>query len=410
MKYCTTKITIVATEMEESINIAIIPSRESLLKRPGPIKCTEKNCTNTFASQSHLNMHLAKKHGMQHLLQKDSLKKQYYCPEKECSYHKKLHFKQFKLLKQHYLKVHAEKCYVCKLCSKGFPSELALKNHVEYCGAIFKCNGCSNSYSSYEALQTHCRRKKHVFYNKEAFRTAKTDLTVSKTNSEFCTKSKLLLLPKPSNACVILVTSKQSMDKTCQTDIMNDVKKQTSVETQTVGDYTQLKQKNNDGNERISTETQTEETKSFNIIEKLNMNDYCYGDIIGLEQKHSSTQTNINKNDNSLCGLDFDTTFFNCNTETQTDLFSDAILNNCEFYSNMCTQTPSCGDVLLDNLEFNDTYTQTILYDDDDVVRSVESQTLLYNNYKKGVLLSRDVVNIETQTDLEVKHIFEEMD
>lgn len=383
------------------MTVSFTPSRESLLKRPAPVHCTETGCTDVFESESHLNMHLAKRHGMEHLLKKSELKKKYHCPEQGCGYNKKMHFKQFKLLKQHYVKVHAAKCFVCGLCGKSFSVETAVKHHEEYCGTMFKCSDCSTSYPCYESLQTHCRRKKHKLLAKAAYRAkVGSDLKASKSDSDVCRKVRMLL-PKGSDTYIVLVAAKQ--DKSCQTDTADVTKKLICVETQTIGDGVRLKSHS----ERISTETQTKHTppqttKSCNTSEKLNLTDYAYGDI-EVEQKSSSTQTNV-KSDDQLCMMDFDATFFNCNTETQTDLFSDALLDSCDFYTNMYTQTPSCGDMLLDDLEFNDTYTQTVLYDD---VRSVESQTMLYNNYKKGLLLCRDVANIETQTDLEVQQILE---
>lgn len=396
----------------EDLTVIITPTRESLLKRTGPIKCTEKNCTSVVDSESHLNMHLAKKHGMEHLLKKPISKKQFHCPETDCCYNTKMHFKQLKLLKQHYVKVHAEKSQVCEMCGKGFSAESALKYHEEYCGISFTCNDCYTCYPCYESLQTHCRRKKHVLLPKAAYKPIrKDDGCSSKSDSNLVCNNKTkqyMLLPKTSDTYIVLMASKQGLDKSCQTDVKhksnnsrtND-EQQICVETQTVGDC--VPTTNNDL-EKISIETQTKQitlqTKSCNTSEKLDLENY-----IAVEQKHSSTQTFCNDED-SLMAFDDDTTFFNCNTETQTDLFSDTLLNSCDFYSNMYTQTPSCENMLLDDLEFNDTYTQTALYD---AVRSVESQTMLYNNYRKDLLMCRDVANIETQTDLEVQQILEEI-
>lgn len=396
------------------LSVFITPTRASLLKRTGPVPCPEKDCTTIFESESHLNMHLAKTHGMDHKLKKQSFKQQLFrCPEKDCTYNKTLYFKQMKLLKQHYLKVHAEKCHICELCGKGFSFESALKYHEEYCGIVFKCTACNTSYPCYESLQTHCRRKKHSLFPKSAYKTVHPQevkrLTASKSDSDICRKPRLLL-PKSSDTYLVLIASKQAgLDKSSQTEDRSSIIEQICVESQTIGDFIPVK-RTNSNSEKISIETQTKDissqTKSCNTTEQFNMEDCIYEDV-AVEQKNSSTQTNRN---NPLCNeglMDFDdTSFFNCNSETQTDLFSDALLNNCDFYSNMCTQTPSCEDMLLNDLEFNDTYTQTAYYD---AVRSVESQTMLYNNYKKGLLLCRDVANIETQTDLEVKQILEEM-
>lgn len=389
--------------METGATISLTPTRAELLA-PSPVHCAEKGCTAVFDSESHLNMHLARRHGMKHLLQKSDLKKIYHCPVETCGYNKNLHFKQLKLLKQHYMKVHAEKCFICFKCTKSFSTELSLRSHDEYCGILFVCSECCVSYGSYESLQTHCRRKKHKLLEKTTYKLKVKDKVkevqskTCKSDSGVCKKGRLLL-PKGSDTYIVLVSTKETFDQGCQTD----EKMLNSMETQTIGDYLPLKPTNS---EQISIETQTKhtelETKACNTGEKLNLTDYAFGDV-GVEQKNSATQTkDVQLGNPSL--MDFE--FLNCDTETQTDLFSDSLLDNCDFYSNMYTQTPSTDDMLLNDLEFNDNYTQTALYDD--FSRSVESQTLLYNNHKKNLLLSnRDVANIETQTEWE--QILQEM-
>lgn len=69
----------------------------------------------------------------------------------------------------------------------------------------------------------------------------------------------------------------------------------------------------------------------------------------------------------------------------------------------MCTQT--CDDIFLGELGLNNSHTQTAF---DDVVRSVESQTMFPQN-RRLLLNCRDMANMETQTDLQSKQILEEM-
>jgi len=90
----------------------------------------------------------------------------YYCPMPKCKYHivesdQTKYFKTFKLLKQHYVKVHATKSFVCEDCSLKFGSPLYLESHKKTCGKSFTC-ACGSSFSSLEGLQTHCRRKSHI--------------------------------------------------------------------------------------------------------------------------------------------------------------------------------------------------------------------------------------------------------
>lgn len=391
--------------MEEVL--VVTPSPETLLKQTSSVKCPEKDCPSVLMSGSHLTMHLAKTHKMEHLLKKDDPKKHFHCPEITCSYNSKLHFRQFKLLKQHYVKVHSEKSRKCQKCEQGFSTEIALKHHREYCGAIFKCGDCDTSYRCYESLQTHCRRKKHLLIDKTAYKEESCNeegLTSSKSESAVCLKNKIPL-PRRSNTFVLILTQlKSNSNKAVQTELKNSFKRRKCVETQTIGDFIPIKQINE--YPKTNTETQTKqvasETKSCNTSEKLNLEDYAYGDGAAV-QKNSSTQTSVIRNE--MCTqvlMDFDTTLFNCNSETQTELFGDSLLNNCDFYSNMYTQTPS--EMLLDGLEFSDTYTQTAF---DDVVRSVESQTMLYND--KRSFMCRDVANIETQTDVDLKQMLDEI-
>lgn len=66
---------------------------------------------------------------------------------------------------QHYLKVHSEKRFSCESCNKAFATQELLRYHLQVCGIKFTCS-CGNSYSSYEALLTHSKRKQHTFDDK----------------------------------------------------------------------------------------------------------------------------------------------------------------------------------------------------------------------------------------------------
>ncbi|XP_040577182.1 uncharacterized protein Asciz [Lepeophtheirus salmonis] len=90
---------------------------------------------------------------------------QYYCPLPNCKNHLSKgnkYFSTWKLLKQHYRKVHAARNTKCGDCGEAFPSELDLRQHSRInCNKEFKCIDCDVKYSRIENLQTHCRRKGH---------------------------------------------------------------------------------------------------------------------------------------------------------------------------------------------------------------------------------------------------------
>lgn len=76
---------------------------------------------------------------------------------------------------QHYLKVHAEKKFVCSKCTMGFGIEHDLKRHLESCGVLYSCGTCPVKYSTKEALLMHCKRGQHV-YPEEYQRQTKSQL------------------------------------------------------------------------------------------------------------------------------------------------------------------------------------------------------------------------------------------
>ncbi|XP_049777571.1 uncharacterized protein LOC126175081 isoform X1 [Schistocerca cancellata] len=149
-----------------------LPSELSGIKKNIP--CPEEGCSGTFLNTSNLDMHLSKHHKKANI---DLLKKgdsqtifQYHCPVEKCLYNMKSDrfFKNMKYLKQHYLKVHAEKMYLCEKCHKGFSTETAQRKHMRTCGMKFTCS-CNFSYESYEALLTHAKRHRHTFDEKFRF-------------------------------------------------------------------------------------------------------------------------------------------------------------------------------------------------------------------------------------------------
>ncbi|XP_069688080.1 serine-rich adhesin for platelets [Periplaneta americana] len=132
------------------------------------IHCPEEGCRSIFKNTANLDMHLIKHHKKENNSKKDmGVNYQYHCPIEECPYNlqSKQFFKCLKYLKQHYLKVHAEKSFQCKTCLKGFSTEAAKKHHSRICGIKFTCS-CNNTYDTYEALLTHAKRSSHTFDEK----------------------------------------------------------------------------------------------------------------------------------------------------------------------------------------------------------------------------------------------------
>ena len=138
------------------------------------IKC--HICNKLCDSLDCLNKHIASVHRMSHILvghnitfekpDASTVKPAFFCPMVKCKYHiaesfQNKYFKTFKLLKQHYVKIHANKEFCCTKCNNKFATQTYLDIHVKNCGAEFICQDCGSKFSSLESIQTHCRRKGH---------------------------------------------------------------------------------------------------------------------------------------------------------------------------------------------------------------------------------------------------------
>ncbi|KAF4532767.1 hypothetical protein B566_EDAN003547 [Ephemera danica] len=148
---------------------SVVITSEELSSVNANIKCTEKNCFMTFKSSSNLNMHLTKHHQIHTTMFKKrspGVEVRYHCPELDCKYSSAsgMSFKRTSLLKQHYLKVHAVKDFVCEKCNKGFATQAIKNYHSQTCGMNFVCS-CGITYTSREALLTHAKRKQHDVSN-----------------------------------------------------------------------------------------------------------------------------------------------------------------------------------------------------------------------------------------------------
>ncbi|XP_035855316.1 ATM interactor isoform X2 [Sander lucioperca] len=86
--------------------------------------------------------------------------KLYCCPIEGCPRGPNRPFSQFSLVKQHFMKMHAEKKHKCFKCNNGYSTEWDLKRHIEDCGKTYHCT-CGCPYASRAALLSHVYRTGH---------------------------------------------------------------------------------------------------------------------------------------------------------------------------------------------------------------------------------------------------------
>ena len=194
-----------------------------------------------------LNKHIASVHRMSHILvghnilfekpDASAVKPAFFCPMVKCKYNvaesfQRKHFKTFKLLKQHYCKVHASKEFSCSKCDQKFASKNYLDAHLKQCGTEFSCQECDKKFSSLESLQTHARRNKHKLSEKylKVKQTVRDPALDKLSIIQNCPRpGKISIAPKPSpmhiNAAIALSemaaiqTFKPKADIGVQTDV-----------------------------------------------------------------------------------------------------------------------------------------------------------------------------------------------
>ncbi|KAE8608307.1 hypothetical protein XENTR_v10011457 [Xenopus tropicalis] len=131
------------------------------------ILCTVTGCGKVLPNPPALNMHLVKSHRIQDgvlnpTLRKDlkASQKLYCCPIEGCPRGTNRPFSQFSRVKQHFMKMHAEKKHKCIQCGSSYGTEWDLKRHLGYCGKTFHCT-CGCPYASRTALLSHINRTGH---------------------------------------------------------------------------------------------------------------------------------------------------------------------------------------------------------------------------------------------------------
>ncbi|XP_063294355.1 ATM interactor [Pelobates fuscus] len=131
------------------------------------ILCTVRGCGKVLPNPPALNMHLVKSHGVQEGITNPTLRKDlkasqklYCCPIEGCPRGTNRPFSQFSRVKQHFMKMHAEKKHKCEKCGSCYGTEWDLKRHIGYCGKTFQCT-CGCPYASRTALLSHTLRMGH---------------------------------------------------------------------------------------------------------------------------------------------------------------------------------------------------------------------------------------------------------
>ncbi|XP_028999886.1 ATM interactor [Betta splendens] len=131
------------------------------------ILCTVEGCGKILPNTPALNMHLVKSHRIKDGIVNPTVRKNmkgsqklYCCPIEGCPRGANRPFSQFSLVKQHFMKMHAEKKHKCSKCNNGYSTEWDLKRHVEDCGKTYHCT-CGCPYASRAALLSHIYRTGH---------------------------------------------------------------------------------------------------------------------------------------------------------------------------------------------------------------------------------------------------------
>lgn len=117
-----------------------------------------------FGNQSHYQLHLRRRHKLNATSHQADVSS-YHCPVDKCVYHADREggrgFANLRFLRQHYQKIHMTKEYKCNECNETFLLERHLEKHQ--CCAVYSCAVCGLTYTSKASLQTHMRRKNHLF-------------------------------------------------------------------------------------------------------------------------------------------------------------------------------------------------------------------------------------------------------
>lgn len=388
--------------------LKIVPSAESLAGKQ-EMRCSVEECTSTFRNVSNLNMHLTKHHKFNVVKPSDpNAIVQYFCPEEKCRYNvnehpRATHFKTLKYLRQHYLKMHADRTFGCQKCSKAFASSALLGVHVRMCGQKFECIECGWSYDTRECLLTHCRRKGHAAPEQPKKR--KTEAFLSSKQSPGMSVKKnsrpVAIAPKSSEMDPIweestalriranfncLLKKRKSREKVTQetqtSAAPTSVKvskatgasvKQKSVAVGTTSTEISYRYKNLDMTDEESNTNLSDQGQSYR-----NLNNLTY-----IEDDSSLNYFTVGNFNSGLCHIE---------TQTELALSHKSPVGARETDPLLCHMQTQTNDDILSEFGLSDIQTQTYWPNDDynDLCVSTETQTCLQHLI--------DNISTETQT------------
>ncbi|VDI49801.1 Hypothetical predicted protein [Mytilus galloprovincialis] len=272
--------------METNNVLKICPPEDSMKDCKTDIKCPIVNCDKVVFSSGSLRMHLTRSHGISESESDDALKrrikvdpkvyKEYHCPRNDCLYNinSERHFTNMAGLKQHFLKVHAEKKFKCSKCGYGFGMEKDKKRHESHCGMKFTCTSCQCTYVSVEALRTHCNRTQHqipeMYTKREKVDKKKAkDKNNNKTKSTNCVKDGIsyqnnmripvIFLPVP------VTMMNQMTNQNNSTPTQANISMNKTQESVHLLDHDYLLNSSSDSNKQNQTKKDTE-SQSWNVI------------------------------------------------------------------------------------------------------------------------------------------------
>ncbi|XP_077257974.1 ASCIZ zinc finger protein [Temnothorax americanus] len=238
----------------------ICPSPEELSVINNDVRC--ERCGLVFGNEPRYRLHDLKVHQRKKLDKTAKENARYHCPVESCVYAVTSHryFSTVKYLKQHYLKVHAEKRYACDRCGKSFSTESAKNGHARVCGVDFACS-CSKTYVTYEALLTHAKRSLHAVTEKYK-NSRRTDAETARIVSPRGRASKpVAILPNPDKS------GKNGKDTDVATKSTSDVGVQTD-DCKRSGKKMSNPSKFNDDDPRDAKRRTSKQTQTANLSEE----------------------------------------------------------------------------------------------------------------------------------------------
>lgn len=396
--------------MTEKQIIKFIPSESSLVENKRK-QCTVLGCTSTFINLSNLHMHLQKHHRIPvNKIVDNNTDVHYFCPISKCKYNVlessgSNYFKTKKYLRQHFLKVHAEKSIKCSKCIKAFANQTLKIQHERTCGQIFQCIDCDWKYTSRECLLTHCRRKGHTVPPKSKELVTKIEPTVITQADDIVMDKTILSRIAPKNEISndhtsalmkkVQLVLKSTPAAKIKANFHRAIQKNQTVEESKIAQTPQ--------------QTDTVPTKFIDHLKAKPNDKYKSLDLIDEESNSSTENSNeASRNLNNLSYVEDDSSLhyftvsnFNaglCHIETQTDLmaFDESNINSSDMDPLLCHMHTQTSDEILTELGLSDIQTQTNWPNDEcnDLFVSTETQTCF------DARLTMDNTSTQTQSFL----------